>query len=513
MAQEPVLRPFGKADFGHQLRLEPGRLLVRPRLRRVLERRVGALQAGDGPFQLVRLGCSQARTHAADVAEPAVVVGAEQQRAHARAVLLGARVAADDELLAMVALQFDPVAVARTAVGSRGALAHHALEAQLAGGVKAVLAPPAHVAAVAYAGGRAFQQLLEHFLALEQGAVPQVRAFKRQQVEHEVGGLRAAGVAQEVLEGLEVGAAVSVDHRHLSVQHEHAAGGPVGKLGGDGGEMPGVVLAVAADQPRAVLLHEREHAVAVVLHLVHPPVALRRRRHELRQLHVGAVEGVARKPPVAAGRYLVHGAARAHARAEAGDAGLVLHVPVLLLDEEPVVSVLARLGLQPHEHPGALEAPAVQHELQLAVAQARLDVAERFPEPLVPEHHRAAAVLALRNGSLEVAVLQRMVLHVHGQPLVARVVRGPLGHRPAQQHPVPFQAQVVVVAAGQVVLHEEPQAPRGLAAHALRLGGSVEIALLVVGAQLRGHGGYLRIFRVLLGCSIFSLAGGHLAVQ
>ena len=73
MAQEPVLRPFGKADFGHQLRLEPGRLLVRPRLRRVLERRVGALQAGDGPFQLVRLGCPQARTHAADVAEPAVV--------------------------------------------------------------------------------------------------------------------------------------------------------------------------------------------------------------------------------------------------------------------------------------------------------------------------------------------------------------------------------------------------------------------------------------------------------
>ena len=58
-------------------------------------------------------------------------------------------------------------------------------------------------------------------------------------------------------------------------------------------------------------------------------------------------------------------------------------------------------------------------------------IAHRLPGALVPQHHRAAAVLALGDRALELAVVERMVLDVHGEALVGRIGRGPLGDRPA----------------------------------------------------------------------------------
>ena len=403
---------------------------------------------------------------------------------------LAVRVPADDELLLVAALQLDPVAVARAAVRRVGALAHHAFEALLAGRAEAVGAVAAHVHAVAHVVGRVLQQLLEQLFALDERPVAQVLAVERQQVERQVGEVFALRLAQEALQRLEVGLAGFVGYCELPVEHHRAPVSPILQRARDGVEALGVVVAVARDEACRAAFEKGDDAVAVVLDLEQPVVAGRGRAHELGELHVDALERVADDALVLAAGDLVHRATGLDGRVEARDAGLVLHAIVLLLDEQPVVVALAALRLHVHEHPRAFQAMPVEDELEIAVAQPFLHVHERLPVPFVPQHHGAAAVLALRNGALEGAVVQRVVLHAHGQPLVARVVGRPLRNGPAQQRAVPFETQVVVVARRAMVLHGEAEPPVAALVRArLRCPGRfrrpVEIAFAVVVAQRR----------------------------
>jgi hypothetical protein len=97
---------------------------------------------------------------------------------------------------------------------------------------------------------------------------------------------------------------------------------------------------------------------------------------------------------------------------------------VLVLDQQPVVA-LAALAVVAHAHqnPAALQLAAGERELEIALAQRRIDVAValRRPEPAVPEHDGAAAVLALGDRAFEVAIVERVVLDLDGQALVGRV--------------------------------------------------------------------------------------------
>ena len=68
----------------------------------------------------------------------------------------------------------------------------------------------------------------------------------------------------------------------------------------------------------------------------------------------------------------------------------------------------------------------------------------------IPDHHRAVV-----GAALEVVVLDRMVLDLHGQALGGRVHRRALGHRPRSHHPVDLKAQVEVACGGSVLLHHE----------------------------------------------------------
>jgi hypothetical protein len=43
------------------------------------------------------------------------------------------------------------------------------------------------------------------------------------------------------------------------------------------------------------------------------------------------------------------------------------------------------------------------------------------PVAAIPQHHRAAAVLALGDGALEVAIVERMILDLHGQAAIGRI--------------------------------------------------------------------------------------------
>jgi hypothetical protein len=101
-----------------------------------------------------------------------------------------------------------------------------------------------------------------------------------------------------------------------------------------------------------------------------------------------------------------------------------------------------------------VELLALQGEIQLAFAIGLWRVLA-IPEATIPNHHRAAAVLALRNRALEVAVIQRMVLDLHREPLVVGVERRTFRHSPRLEDPIKLKPQVVVQVRRRVLLDDE----------------------------------------------------------
>ena len=85
--------------------------------------------------------------------------------------------------------------------------------------------------------------------------------------------------------------------------------------------------------------------------------------------------------------------------------------------------------------------------------------------------------------ALEVGVLERMVLDVHGQLAGGRIERRPLRDGPAGQHAVDLQPEVVVQAPRAMALDDEVAASCSRAS-AGGLGGDVEVAHGAVLGQL-----------------------------
>ena len=107
----------------------------------------------------------------------------------------------------------------------------------------------------------------------------------------------------------------------------------------------------------------------------------------------------------------------------------------------------------------------------------------------VPDVDLAAAVAALGDLAREVDVLQRVVLHMHGQVVALGIGRDALGHRPADQHAVALQPEIPVQAGRMVLLDHEARAlGRGALGRgsrpALGLLGAAEVALASVLTQL-----------------------------
>ena len=80
----------------------------------------------------------------------------------------------------------------------------------------------------------------------------------------------------------------------------------------------------------------------------------------------------------------------------------------------------------------------------------------------IPEVDRAAAVLARRDVALEVGVLDRVVLDVHRERALAGAQRHAPRQRPAEQHAVALEPQVVVQGAGRMALNDEDRIAVGL---------------------------------------------------
>ena len=161
---------------------------------------------------------------------------------------------------------------------------------------------------------------------------------------------------------------------------------------------------------------------------------------------------------------------------------------VVGLEQQPVLGLLARLGFHAHEMPLAFQLLAVQVELEMALLVAERGIEIGRPRALVPDHDRAAAVLAFGDDALEAAIVERMVLGRDGQPLLAGDQARPLRHRPALQHAVELQPEVVVQAPRSMLLDDVGVARRRRRL-ARRLGRLGEVALGVVGVERLGHGG------------------------
>ena len=76
---------------------------------------------------------------------------------------------------------------------------------------------------------------------------------------------------------------------------------------------------------------------------------------------------------------------------------------VAVLDQQPVGALAAGpVTLHPHQHPAAVQPLAVEREFQIAVRERRLRrrIASGSQIAAVPELHRAAAILALREWCL-----------------------------------------------------------------------------------------------------------------
>ena len=251
----------------------------------------------------------------------------------------------------------------------------------------------------------------------------------------------------------------------------------------------------------------RRDAVAVVLDLVQPPLVAGRLLDERRERErdggwsaraaAARARPVFRARPVSCGRAvprasraparrlargdLVHRAARRDAavvrapRVRLTRAGLL----VALLDQQPLVLLVVAGPARVHEHPAALQPLAGDPDLELALLQPLVRVADRLPGPGVPEHDGAASVLSLGDGALEVAVLQGVVLHVDGEAADLGVQAGSLGDRPAEQHAVELEPQVVVQAACGVLLDAEQAA-----GEAFRAGGLGRLPLAPSGSSV-----------------------------
>ncbi len=486
-------------DLGDQLRLRPVDIGLLARRARAGEGALVGFERGQARQDAGDLVAAEARADPADIDQLAALVDAHQQGAELARL---ARPAADHHLVAGAALGLQPALAAARAGGGVEPLRHDPFERHAAGRLQDRIAGDLEVVDVADPLGRlrrGVEQGLQPRLALAERQVAEVRALGEQQVEGEEDQVAGLAVGERRLQGREVRRAVVVQRAGLAVDQAVRQGLGVA---GDLPELRRPVEAGAGLQRRMAVLDAQLQAIAVELDLVAPAGPLRRtvhrlgelRRHEPRKGRGLELRGGCgaqgrrggrpvvvlrlvrspdalrpgprlaghepRRPPALAGGDLLHGPAGRHRGGLAlhQRVAVALHRPaVVVLDQQPVVPLLPLAALHPHQHEAALQPLAVQDDLQVALLQALVRVGPRFGLPVaaVPQHHRAAAVLALRDRPFEVAVVERVVLHLDGEPAVMRVHRRAPGHRPGLEGPVELQAEVVVKARGVVLLDHE----------------------------------------------------------
>ncbi len=480
MPQPPAAAPADILHLDHQFRPHPGdsplrRLLaVQQAGRRLRPQRVQ-------PFaQRAQFALGEAAADAARVVQRAgAVVEADMQRAEPATAAARRGPAEHDELLAPLALHLDPGLCTPGGVGRVGALADDALQPECAGAFAHGIAPAGEVVAVAQSLAPR-DQALQRLLAVVQPAAAQIPAVQEQQVEQIQIKAVIPAAGERVLQLGKTGNPVVAQRHKLAVEHR-VLRRRLGEQGRDGGQALRPVLAVSGDQADGAALLAHQQPVAVELYFAEPVLPVRRRIGQCRQLRrqVGR-----RRAADGAGRGCLPGAAGGRRRRlQRLGIGAFAFGGVVLLDEQPVLAVILRPRLQPDEDKSAVQPPAIEKKFQLAAPHPLFGVADRLPGAAIPGLHRAGAVLACGDAALEVGVVARMVLDMHGQPLVAGIERGAFRHRPAPQHAAVLQAEIPVQAAGGVFLDDEDRGGAARRVCRRRLRGHGKIAAGAIGVE------------------------------
>ena len=97
----------------------------------------------------------------------------------------------------------------------------------------------------------------------------------------------------------------------------------------------------------------------------------------------------------------------------------------------------------------------MQIEFQLAGSIHRLGVVQRLPLAAIPKQHGAAAVFTLGNHSLERSVIDRVILDLDRQPLIAGIEARSFGDGPTFEHVAQLQPEVVMEVRGGVFLNDK----------------------------------------------------------
>src|SRR5690606_27162740 len=139
-------------------------------------------------------------------------------------------------------------------------------------------------------------------------------------------------------------------------------------------------------------------------------VALGRLVHHLGELV--AAHALQRVLARGVGRALAHRSAGQHRGQAALDQRVAfLGTSVGERAQELVLALLARLLLQPDQQPFPLLPLAFERKVEVPLVDVLPALAwHRLPGAAIPQHYRAAAVLALRDDPLEVGIGHRVVL-------------------------------------------------------------------------------------------------------
>ena len=130
-------------------------------------------------------------------------------------------------------------------------------------------------------------------------------------------------------------------------------------------------------------------------------------------------------------------------------------------DEEPLL-LASSCPVHTDKRKLALEFRAVQYQLQMACRHPLWHRLRHWPlsqhvviGALIPDRHGPGSVLSFWNGAREGRVGQRMVCNLHRQALLRRIGRGAFRDRPALEHAVHLETEIVVQPARMVLLHNK----------------------------------------------------------
>ena len=448
MPQDTRLGDLLVAHLRDQLRRHPAMPSASGHLR--ARRGFGGREAAQPIPQLFEQAGREPRPDPPGVDESVFLPECQVQGSEPRPSGFGFGEAVNDEIGSVYDTHLQPRAAAPAHVDRVGAFRHHPLQPHRDYVPEHRLALLGNVVRVAQ-GARARQHVAQQGLALQEREPAQVVVLEGEQVEGVAGrrqrhrrprdvplALQSAPLLDH-LEGRKPGGVV---HNHFAVE-DHGSVRQLFQRQCDLGEDPGQVVAVARDQPGRTPPPPRlcQQPIPVVLDFEYPPGPRERRVAPLRVHHLHRVGRHSRphgsrrlaalpdpRPEVPPFAELLH--------SQPGEDRVVRVVPrpplrilvrVVLLDQQPVI---VRATLRLHQRPAAPELVSLEVEEQLALLHSFGGVLDRSPKPPIPHDRRPRTVAAFRDHPLEVGVFQRMVLNVHGQPLVRLAGRGPLRHRP-----------------------------------------------------------------------------------